>query len=129
MNKSFDSNPRNLYVTSSVSSGSDSSTRGLSCRIYSIRGSDLNFCSKLNSTVRLIKRKNQRNSRIENSRIDLVCATKNIYSTIIIIWSRKFTQLNENRTTKCWKRSKKFLKQIYELEMQSSMLAETSKNN
>ncbi len=54
LNKIFCSNPRNLYVTSSVSSGSSCSTQGLSWRVCSTRGSGLNFCSKLNSTIRLL---------------------------------------------------------------------------
>jgi hypothetical protein len=52
--KSFCPNPRNLYVTGSVSSGSGCSTRGLGWRICSTRESGLNFCPKSNSTARLI---------------------------------------------------------------------------
>jgi hypothetical protein len=54
LDKSFCPNPRNLYVTGSVSSGSGSPTRGLSCRICPIRGSGLNFCPKPNPTARLV---------------------------------------------------------------------------
>jgi hypothetical protein len=62
---------------------------------------------------RLIK-KNQKNSRIEDSRtarsrIDLAYVTKNICSKIAIIWSRKFVWLNENRTKKSKRKSTKFL--------------------
>ncbi len=53
LNKSFCSNPRNLYVTSSISSDSSCSTRGLSWRICFTRGSNLNLCPKPNSTIRL----------------------------------------------------------------------------
>ncbi len=55
LDKDFCSNPRNLYVTGSVSSGSGCSTRGLGWRICSTRESGLNFCPKPNSTVRLFK--------------------------------------------------------------------------
>jgi hypothetical protein len=55
LNKIFCSNPRNLYVTSSVSSSSSCSTQGLNWRVCSTRESSLNFCSKLNSTNRLTR--------------------------------------------------------------------------
>jgi hypothetical protein len=68
---------------------------------------------------RLIKKKNQKNSRIENSRIAstmivLAYAKRNIRSTIVFIWSRTFARLNENRTKKLWRKSKKFSKRIHE---------------
>ncbi len=77
LNNIFCSNPRNLYVTGSVSSGSNCSTRGfelfnprvravqpegsgcstrgLGWRSCSTRGSSLNFCPKPNSMTRLSK--------------------------------------------------------------------------
>ncbi len=57
------------------------------------------------------------NSRIASSRIVLAYATRNTRSTTAFIWSRIFLRLNENRTMKLWKKSKKFSKQIHELEM------------
>jgi hypothetical protein len=53
LDKIFCPNPRNLYATGSVSSGSGCSTRGLGWRICSTRGSGLKFCPKLNPTARL----------------------------------------------------------------------------
>jgi hypothetical protein len=83
---------------------------------------------------RLLIKKNQRNSRIKNSRIastmiDRVCVTKSIRSMNVIIWSKNFVRLNENRTKKWWKKSKKFLKQTQELERQWNEFAKTSKND
>jgi hypothetical protein len=71
-----------------------------------------NFAKKNRRMTRLlIKKKNQRKSRIEKSRIDRVYVIKSIHSTNDIIWSKNFARLNENRTKKWWKKSIKFLKQ------------------
>jgi hypothetical protein len=74
-------------------------------------------------------KKNQRNSRIARSRIDRACVIKNIHSMNATIWSRNFDRLNENRTKKWWKKSKKFLNQIQELERQWNEFAKTSKDD
>ncbi len=58
LDKDFCPNPRKLYVTGSVSSGSGCPTRGLGWRICPTRGSDLNICPKPNSTARLRMIKN-----------------------------------------------------------------------
>jgi hypothetical protein len=58
-------------------------------------------CKKNRSMIkRLIKKINQRNLWIAKSRIVLVCVTENICSKTVIIWSRKFNRLNENRIKK-----------------------------
>ncbi len=54
LDKDFYPNPRKLYVTGSVSSGSGCPTRGLGWRICPTRESGLNFCPKPNPTARLV---------------------------------------------------------------------------
>jgi hypothetical protein len=77
----------------------------------------LSHCKARRRTrTRLIK--NQRKSRIEKSKIVLVCVTKNICSKTVIIWSRKFVRLNENRTKKLKEKSSKFSKRIRDFKSQ-----------
>jgi hypothetical protein len=88
---------------------------------------------KLRMRRRLIK-KNQRNSRIEDSRIarsrnDLAYVTKSIYSKIVIIWSRKFARINKNRIKKSKRKSTKFSNRIRSFESQSNTLRKKSKND
>jgi hypothetical protein len=75
----------------------------------------LSHCRAKSQMRRRLIKKDQKNSRIENSRIAstmivLVYAKRNIRSTIVFIWSRTFARLNENRTKKLWRKSKKFSK-------------------
>ncbi len=74
-------------------------------------------------------RRNQKNSRNARSRIDRVYVIESTHSTNVITWSKNFVRLNENRTKKWWKRSKKFLKRILESKRQWNEFAKTSKND
>jgi hypothetical protein len=60
------------------------------------------------------RKKNQRNSRIENPRIASstivsVYAKRNTRSMIVFIWSRTFAWLNKNQMIKSWKKIEKIL--------------------
>jgi hypothetical protein len=67
----------------------------------------LHYKTRLKTRTRLIR--NQRKSKIEELKIVFVYVTRNICSKIVIIWSRKLTQLNENRTKKLKKKIIKIL--------------------